>query len=89
MSRLSGSRQRVSISVIRFAADKLSSEKLFMAEPASPPAMIDREPRQTRKGAAAAVDSGAGVWLVGDAAFTMRVVYRQVAGAIRISRPTL
>ena len=39
-----------------------------MAEPASPPAMIDCEPRQAWKGAAAAIDSGAGVWLAGDAA---------------------
>ena len=39
-----------------------------MAEPASPPAMIDREPRQAWKGAAATVDSGAGVWLAGGAA---------------------
>ncbi len=31
---------------------------------AGPPATISCEPRQTRKGAAAAVDSGAGVWLV-------------------------
>jgi len=29
-----------------------------------PLATINREPGQTRKGAAAAVDSGAGVWLV-------------------------
>ena len=29
-----------------------------------PFATIDRKPRQTRKGAAAAVDSGAGVWLL-------------------------
>ena len=42
-----------------------------MAEPASPPAMIDREPRQAWKGAAAAVDSGAGVWLAGDAAISL------------------
>lgn len=44
---------------------------VFMAEPASPPAMIDREPRQAWKGAAAAVDSGAGVWLAGDAAISL------------------
>jgi len=31
---------------------------------AGPPATISCEPRQARKGAAAAVDSGAGVWLV-------------------------
>lgn len=29
-----------------------------------PPATICREPRQARKGAAAAADSGAGMWLV-------------------------
>ncbi len=31
---------------------------------AGPSATISCEPRQARKGAAAAVDSGAGVWLV-------------------------
>ena len=60
-----------------------------MAEPASPPAMIDREPRQTWKGAAAAIDSGAGVWLVGDAAFMGFPPARTVAGSIQISRRTL
>ncbi len=55
----------------------------FMAEPASPSAMIDREPRQARKGAAAAVDSGAGVWLAGDAACFSR------AGAAPISAELL
>ena len=35
-----------------------------MAACAGPLATINREPGQTRKGAAAAVDSGAGVWLV-------------------------
>jgi len=35
-----------------------------MAACAGPLATISCEPRQARKGAAAAVDSGAGVWLV-------------------------
>jgi hypothetical protein len=35
-----------------------------MATCAGPLATTDCEPRQARKGAAAAVDSGAGVWLV-------------------------
>ena len=36
-----------------------------MVAPAGPPATINCEPRQARKGAAATVDSGAGVWRVG------------------------
>jgi len=36
-----------------------------MVTPAGPPATISCEPRQTRKGAAAAMDSGAGVWRAG------------------------
>jgi len=36
----------------------------FMVACTGPPATISCEPRQARKGAAAAVDSGAGVWLV-------------------------
>ena len=35
-----------------------------MADRIGPLATINREPGQARKGAAAAVDSGAGVWLV-------------------------
>ena len=57
-----------------------------MADPASPPAMIDREPRQTWKGAAAAIDSGAGVWLVGDAALSMSNFSKRYGWAIRSSR---
>jgi hypothetical protein len=41
-----------------------------MAVPAGPPATINREPGQARKGAATAVDLGAGVWLVGAVANT-------------------
>ena len=37
-----------------------------------PLATISREPRQARKGAAAAVDSGAGMWLVWDATNCIR-----------------
>ena len=36
---------------------------LIMVTPVGSPATIHCEPRQARKGAAAAVDSGAGVWL--------------------------
>ena len=39
-------------------------QDLFMVACTGPPATISCEPRQARKGAAAAVDSGAGVWLV-------------------------
>jgi len=39
-----------------------------MAAPFSPLATINCEPRQARKGAAAAVASGAGVWRIGVAA---------------------
>jgi len=40
------------------------NQDLFMVACTGPPATISCEPRQARKGAAAAVDSGAGVWLV-------------------------
>ena len=40
-----------------------------MVAPIGPPATIDCEPRQTRKGAAAPVDTGAGHWRVGAATF--------------------
>jgi hypothetical protein len=36
-----------------------------MVAPVGPLATINCEPRQTRKGAAAAIDSGAGVWRAG------------------------
>ena len=38
---------------------------MIMAAPIGPLATTSCEPRQARKGAAAAVTSGAGVWLVG------------------------
>ncbi len=38
-----------------------------MVSRVGPLATINCEPRQARKGAAAAVDSGAGMWLVRDA----------------------
>ena len=41
-----------------------------MVGPAGPPATINREPGQARKGAAAAVTLCAGVWLVGFTSMT-------------------
>ena len=41
----------------------------FNGGPVSLPAMLDREPRQARKGAAVTVDTGAGVGLAGTAAY--------------------
>jgi len=38
-----------------------------MVDLVGPPATINREPGQARKGAATAVDLGAGVWLAGSA----------------------
>jgi hypothetical protein len=46
------------------AYNTLLDQDLFMVACTGPPATISCEPRQARKGAAAAVDSGAGVWLV-------------------------
>ena len=42
-----------------------------MAAPVGPSATIRCEPRQARKGAAAAADSGAGVWLAGVATYSL------------------
>ncbi len=44
-----------------------------MAGRIGPLATIYREPGQARKGAAAAVDSGAGVWLVRTATFPLSI----------------
>ncbi len=41
-----------------------------------PPATINRKPGQARKGAAVAVDSGAGVWLVRAATPSLRAFFR-------------
>jgi len=47
--------------VLQAASDACPVIKSFNGDPHQPPATICREPRQARKGAAAAVDSGAGV----------------------------
>ena len=47
---------------------------------AGPLATISCEPRQTRKGAAATVDSGAGVWLVQVASiFSMTLIFGMIS----------
>jgi hypothetical protein len=50
-----------------------------MVVPVGPLATINCEPRQTRKGAAAAMDSGAGVWRAGAATIPARI-WRQSTG---------
>ena len=48
-----------------FMTYESASREQSMVAPAGPPATTSCEPRQTRKGAAAATDSGAGVWRAG------------------------
>ena len=50
----------------------LHALKNSMATIIGPLAVVSGEPRQARKGAAAATDPGAGVWLVGVATFLRR-----------------
>ena len=49
-----------------------------MVAPVGPLATINCEPRQTRKGTAAAMDSGAGVWRAGAATIPARICYSWV-----------
>jgi hypothetical protein len=58
------SRKIIFINQINTAYNTRLHQNLFMVACTGPPATISCEPRQARKGAAAAVDSGAGVWLV-------------------------
>lgn len=54
-----------------------------MAARIGPPATTNCEPRQARKGAAAAAASGAGVWLVGAA--TPSIEPRRTAGSLSVA----
>ncbi len=42
-----------------------------------PLALLDREPRQARKGATVAIDAGAGVWLAGPPPFSNKILHRR------------
>ena len=60
ISRIEGSNPSLSAKLFWW---NIGSPVRLMVGRVGPPATISCEPRQARKGAAAATDSGAGVWL--------------------------
>ncbi len=68
-SRIEGSNPSLSA---RFHRRYIRPSVFLMVGRVGSPATIGREPRQTRKGAAVATDSGAGVWLARSATYSVQ-----------------